>query len=110
MWLTILSDQLPIDALVGRYPTNKLMGRGVISERQVPKDPHLYFALHAKSETHSVLAPRWGRYPQLGGKFPTRYSPVRHSTKALLHPKDPQHPVLVRLACLIHAASVRSEP
>ena len=27
MWLTILSDQLPIVALVGRYPTNKLIGR-----------------------------------------------------------------------------------
>ena len=25
--LTILSDQLPIVALVGRYPTNKLIGR-----------------------------------------------------------------------------------
>ncbi len=30
VWLTILSDQLPIGALVGRYPTNKLMGRGII--------------------------------------------------------------------------------
>ncbi len=26
VWLIILSDQLPITALVGRYPTNKLMG------------------------------------------------------------------------------------
>ncbi len=33
VWLTILSDQLPIEALVGRYPTNKLMGRGAILER-----------------------------------------------------------------------------
>ncbi len=32
VWLTILSDQLPIVALVGRYPTNKLMGRGTILE------------------------------------------------------------------------------
>ncbi len=30
VWLIILSDQLPIDALVGHYPTNKLMGRGII--------------------------------------------------------------------------------
>ncbi len=30
VWLTILSDQLPIGALVGHYPTNKLMGRGII--------------------------------------------------------------------------------
>ena len=27
MWLIILSDQLPVVALVGRYPTNKLIGR-----------------------------------------------------------------------------------
>ena len=28
VWLTILSDQLPVVALVGRYPANQLMGRG----------------------------------------------------------------------------------
>ena len=33
VWLTILSDQLPIGALVSHYPTNKLMGRGLISRR-----------------------------------------------------------------------------
>ncbi len=30
VWLTILSDQLPIKALVSRYLANKLMGRGPI--------------------------------------------------------------------------------
>ena len=33
VWLIILSDQLPIVALVGRYPTNKLIGRRPIPER-----------------------------------------------------------------------------
>jgi hypothetical protein len=33
VWLTILSDQLPIVALVGHYPTNKLIGRGPLLER-----------------------------------------------------------------------------
>jgi len=33
VWLIILSDQLPIVALVGHYPTNKLMGRNPISSR-----------------------------------------------------------------------------
>ena len=37
VWLIILSDQLPIAALVGRYPTNKLMGRGPIPKRQRSK-------------------------------------------------------------------------
>ena len=30
VWLTILSDQLTVIALVGRYPTNKLIVRGLI--------------------------------------------------------------------------------
>ncbi len=30
VWLIILSDQLPVLALVGRYLTNKLMGRGLL--------------------------------------------------------------------------------
>ncbi len=35
VWLAILSDQLPVLALVGHYPTNKLMGRGLFSWRQL---------------------------------------------------------------------------
>ena len=35
VWLIILSDQLTIVALVSRYLTNKLMGRGLIPKRQV---------------------------------------------------------------------------
>ncbi len=38
VWLIILSDQLPIVALVGRYPTNKLIGRGLILQRK-PEGP-----------------------------------------------------------------------
>ncbi len=38
LWLIILSDQLPVVALVSRYLTNKLIGRGPIS-RQRPKLP-----------------------------------------------------------------------
>ena len=30
MWLAILSDQLPVDALVGRYPANELIGRELL--------------------------------------------------------------------------------
>ncbi len=33
VWLIILSDQLPVLALVSRYLTNKLMGRGPIFRR-----------------------------------------------------------------------------
>jgi hypothetical protein len=41
VWPTILSDRLPIVALVGHYLTNKLMGRGLISERQRASRGHL---------------------------------------------------------------------
>ncbi len=33
VWLIILSDQLTIVALVGFYPTNKLMVRGLLLKR-----------------------------------------------------------------------------
>jgi hypothetical protein len=33
VWLIILSDQLTIEALVGHYPTNKLMVRGLIPKQ-----------------------------------------------------------------------------
>ena len=33
MWVTTLSGHLPIVALVGHYPTNKLMGAGPILKR-----------------------------------------------------------------------------
>ncbi len=33
VWLIILSDQLTIVALVGHYPTNKLMVRGLIPKQ-----------------------------------------------------------------------------
>ena len=40
VWLIVLSDQLPIEALVSLYLTNKLMGRGPIQMRK-PKLPFL---------------------------------------------------------------------
>ena len=33
VWLIILSDQLPVDALVSRYLTNKLIGRETLPIR-----------------------------------------------------------------------------
>ena len=42
VWLIVLSDQLPIAALVGHYPTNKLMGRGPVPMRR-PKLSFLGF-------------------------------------------------------------------
>ncbi len=41
VWPTTLSSRLPIVALVGRYPTNKLIGRGTISNRKHIQRPPL---------------------------------------------------------------------
>src|SRR2546422_2892774 len=35
MWLAILSDQLPVVALVGHYPANKLIGREPLRRRNL---------------------------------------------------------------------------
>ncbi len=39
VWLIVLSDQLRIIALVGRYPTNKLIRRRLIYQRKAIKVP-----------------------------------------------------------------------
>ena len=41
VWLIILSDQLRIVALVGRYPANKLIRHRLIQSREAPKGPPL---------------------------------------------------------------------
>ena len=83
VWLIVLSDQLPVDALVGRYPTNKLMGRKLILWR-----PKALVLRH-----HLVLAPVSRSCPSPKGRLLTRYSPVRRFT---LHPKvDFSHDVHV---------------
>ena len=41
VWLVILSDQLPVFALVGRYPTNKLIGRGLLLKKMLPAESTL---------------------------------------------------------------------
>ena len=38
VWLIILSDQLTISALVGHYPTNKLMVRGPFPRRRLLRE------------------------------------------------------------------------
>ncbi len=60
VWLIILSDQLRIVALVGRYPTNKLIRRGSILKRPKP------LPLRA----HAVLAAVSSRYSPLQGRSP----------------------------------------
>ncbi len=41
VWLVVLSDQLPVLGLVGHYPANYLIGRGLIAKRQALRSPTL---------------------------------------------------------------------
>ena len=74
-------------------------------KRQALRSPPLVARACAR-EPYSVLARLSPSYPQLLGRLPTRYAPLRHCPPARIA----THGILVRLACLIHAASVRSEP
>ncbi len=71
MWLIILSDQLPVLALVGHYPTNKLMGRGLIfrheASEKVPRFSHKTFELWS----YSALARVSPSYSEPKGRLPT---------------------------------------
>ena len=42
VWLDILSDQLPVIGLVGRYPTNYLIGRKPLPQRLAALAPRHY--------------------------------------------------------------------
>ncbi len=60
MWLIILSDQLPIDALVSRYPTNKLIGRSPL-QRYGTKPA--FTSGREDQKAYLVLAALSHRYP-----------------------------------------------
>src|SRR5882724_1719550 len=67
VWLVVLSDQLPVLALVSRYLTNKLIGRGLIKKRQALRSPTLdikgcpSISTFGISSPFSELSPTSGR-------------------------------------------------
>ena len=85
VWLIILSDQLLIAGLVGRYPANYLIRRRLIHGRRSFNN-----CLDVKPLHHLVLAPISRSYARPKGRLPTRYSPVRHRCQniATLTPID----------------------
>jgi hypothetical protein len=91
VWPIILSDRLPIAALVGRYPTNQLIGRGPIPGREL--SPHRCGRIRCQRPFPAVVPnPKVGSHALL--------------TRAPLTPRRR----CARLACVRRAASVRSEP
>ncbi len=96
MWPVALSGRLPVVALVGHYPTNKLIGREHIPDRKT------FHHQRCLRWSYPVLIPVSRSYPRVKGRLLTCYSPVRRSST----PKG----LSARLACVKHAASVRPEP
>src|SRR3954453_11339441 len=96
VWPVALSGRLPVVALVGHHPTNKLIGREPIPDRKT------FHFEPCSSKSYPVLAPVSEGYPKVQGRLLTCYSPVRRSST----PKG----LSARLACVKHAASVRPEP
>jgi hypothetical protein len=96
VWPVALSGRLPVVALVGHHPTNKLIGRGPIPSRKT------FHQTPCEERSYPVLDPVSQAYPEAEGRSPTCYSPVRRSCT----PKG----LTARLACVKHAASVRPEP
>ncbi len=62
VWLIVLSDQLTIVVLVGHYPTNKLIVRGLLKERPKPFPHRAYAVLAAVS---SSCSPLFGKFPRV---------------------------------------------
>jgi hypothetical protein len=57
VWPFTLSGRLPIVALVGFYPANKLMGRGLISRWKVRRSPPLMAAACATTISFGISHP-----------------------------------------------------
>ena len=73
VWPVTLSGRLPVEAMVGHYPTNKLIGREHIPHRK-NFPPH-----RMRGVSYPVLDPVSEAYPKVKGRLLTCYSPVRRS-------------------------------
>ena len=100
VWPITLSGRLTIVALVGCYPANKLMVRELIYKRSL-----------------RLLWPHPIRDVVLSG-ISTAFAALSRIRRQIIHVLltlaplyyFPEGKILVRLACVRHAASVRSEP
>ena len=84
VWLVVLSDQLSIVALVGRYPANKLIEHRPLLLRKVLRSPA--FTLRS----HAVLAVLSDSYPPQEDTFRCITHPcaTRHQEQAPVLPFD----------------------
>ena len=74
VWPVTLSGRLPVKAMVGHYPTIKLIGR-----EHIPY-PKSFHTPTCASMSYPVLITVSGGYPKVEGRLLTCYSPVRRSS------------------------------
>src|SRR5205807_4381093 len=91
------SGRLPVVALVGHHPTNKLIGRGPIPYRQNFPPPNM------RPMVVSGIRPSFPGLSQSTGQV----THVLLTRSPLVYPRKG---LTARLACVKHAASVRPEP
>ena len=97
MWPVALSGRLPVVALVGHHPTNKLIGREPIPDRKT------FHTDHMRSCVIFGISPRFRGLSQ-------RLGQVTHVLLTRSPLEYPRKGLSARLACVKHAASVRPEP
>ena len=76
VWLSVLTDQLPVTGLVGHYPTNHLMGRGPLSLR--------VYTLSSLTRAYAGLAALSRCCPPQGGMFPRDPQPCATQSASTL--------------------------
>ena len=97
VWPVTLSGRLPVEALVGHYPTNKLIGREHIPHQKI-FPPH-----HMRDMVISGINLSFPRLSRSEGQ-------ITHVILTRSPLEYPQRGLSARLACVKHAASVRPEP
>jgi hypothetical protein len=100
VWPYTLSGRLPVVALVGRHPTNKLIGRGPIPDRRS------FPALAMRQELISGISTGFPVLSRCQGQV----AHVLLTRSPLGAIRCCHRTVLARLACVMHAASVHPEP
>ena len=97
VWPPALSGRLPVVALVGHHPANKLIGREPIPSRKHFPPPAM------QQEVISGINPGFPELSQSQGQ-------VAHVLLTRSPLEYPRRGLSARLACVKHAASVRPEP
>ncbi len=87
VWLVVLSDQLPVLGLVGRYPANYLIGRGLIVKCQALRSPALKIGRSLPTVTSGISSP-FSELSQSLRQITHVLAPLRHSDCEILLPHN----------------------